>query len=49
MTKKHLMINIEILREKLNKLTQYRTLNDPGIIAISKEVDKLIVKFQKTP
>ncbi|MBP2643889.1 MAG: Spo0E like sporulation regulatory protein [Firmicutes bacterium] len=49
MPKKILLIAIEDVRTKLNKLTQYRTLNDPGVIALSEKMDNLIVKFHKLP
>jgi len=45
MAEKELLITIEDVRKKLNKLTRYRTCNDPGVIDIGKEMDKRALAF----
>jgi len=47
MEKEILPIEIENIRKRLTNITQYRTFNDPGILTLSKQLDNLIVKFQK--
>ncbi|MBP2650112.1 MAG: Spo0E like sporulation regulatory protein [Firmicutes bacterium] len=36
---------IEIIRERLNMLVQYRSLNDPEVVEISNKIDSLVVQL----
>ena len=38
---------IEILRQMTNKLVTEGSINGPEILAISKEIDELVIKYMK--
>lgn len=43
-----LLEEIERLRQKLNRLGQYRTLSDSDIKNLSNQIDELVVQFMRS-